>query len=516
MRNFGLVLIYLVCSGHGIHAQTGHVTPRSECEHADTCADKLTDLTVVTGTDDLVTVEIDEAAALSSLLQISFEKSVQTVASSQERDQALTPCGDAFRGKDLDIVLFGTDSYVWKLSAEYLGQGHPDEPRWAIAGRSAAELSVLYDTLPKKPQEIIIADLDNTTSLRALTARTRVILSFASSYKQQGGEALIQAAIRECAHYVDLTSDNAWKQSMMLKYQELSLMREVQIVQSSGLASVPAEVLAFLAAAELNQISGETADEVVVVFTKSNGVARESSIAAGMHIQTRHESVTDPFFLVDPDLAAQCRHAVTSLDGKCQRGYIQHLNATLEPTQTGAVDAPLLRQSLSNHLNSKGTCFCNVNVCQTTQLKDNLEAYLRALQSSALSGLQHGETFPRWVFEKGSLAVSVIARSDSSKKRVCYTMESEGDPGYLGAAKMSTEVAVAMALRAAMTEEELLRDSLEFTSANNITYEGETAAGFLTPVMLLGHQVLKGRLENADMGRLAKFTVGCPSELLPF
>jgi len=447
----------------------------------------------IAGQFDVVTAEeADATPDVSSLLQVAMQTVQKSDESSQEEGQSSAACtAESLSSKDLDLVIFGAYGFTGSLSAEYLGQGHPENPQWAIAGRKEDELKALFDTLPNKPQASIVADLDNATSLDALTARTKVVLTYAGPYEHYGGEALIKSAIEGCAHYVDITGENHWKKSMMSKYGKLAKERGVSIVQSAGFDSMPADLMGMLAAESFASARNEPPDGVLAVFTKKNGWMSGGTKASGVYSTAAHGLATlDPYFLL-PESAPEC-HVDTSPDGMEGFGYDPHLQATLRQASSGSIDGPVLRRSLRVRFPS--SCI-HAGVCQTAEVETSGAEFFadpRMLTDPPPSPLTMlpGDGPPRWMQEDGSFALHGVARGDSTPNQSCATLNVMGDPGYFATARMSTELALGLAL-----------DSPQ--------------RGYQTPSLALGAKNLKARLEKVlhlDGGKAFTFGETCPFE----
>lgn len=304
---------------------------------------------------------IETAEDMEAALAAAASEATETRVSGLD----LAPCSEEeLLDKDIDLVIFGASGVTGGLSSEYLGKGHHDNPRWAIAGRSPKKLEELNNRLPNKPQAIIVADLGDQASLENMTKRAKVILSFAGPYEESGGEALIKAAINKCAHYVDVAGENAWKQTMLEKYGRPAEVRGVSLVQSAGFDSLPADLMGSMAAIDFLEDQSMVPERIKVVYTKLSG---------GLKDHRHHrKNPRDPYFLTSlvpgaqavemtsrkvnlkkvavssafsSSMTKQQKDGDTTLDG-LGIGFDHDASAFLQSTLAGFIDAPVLRRSL--------------------------------------------------------------------------------------------------------------------------------------------------------------------------
>ena len=129
-------------------------------------------------------------------------------------------------GRRLDVVVFGATGFTGQLAAEYFaeraarpGGGAGGPLRVALAGRSAAKLEALRQRLAAKHGgsfDVLVADTADPTSLRAMAAAARVVLSFVGPYIRYG-VPVAEACFAEGTHLCDITGE--------AKYQKLIIER---------------------------------------------------------------------------------------------------------------------------------------------------------------------------------------------------------------------------------------------------------------------------------------------------
>lgn len=81
--------------------------------------------------------------------------------------------------RELDIVVYGATGYTGRLVAEYLVKSGAGV-KWAMAGRSHTKLMEIRDLIGA-PQDtpLIVADAADAPALKAMAARTKVVLTTA-------------------------------------------------------------------------------------------------------------------------------------------------------------------------------------------------------------------------------------------------------------------------------------------------------------------------------------------------
>lgn len=144
-----------------------------------------------------------------------------------------------------DIILYGATSFVGQLVAEYLqkflAEGSNPQVRWAIAGRNQQKLNRLKKDLGNSKLPVLIADSDNSDSLKSMVNQSQVIISTVGPYLKYG-EPLIKACAENGTDYVDLTGEAMFIKGMLDKYQKIAQATGARIVNSCGFDSLPSDL----------------------------------------------------------------------------------------------------------------------------------------------------------------------------------------------------------------------------------------------------------------------------------
>ncbi|WP_425230504.1 saccharopine dehydrogenase family protein [Sphingomonas sp.] len=141
--------------------------------------------------------------------------------------------------RDFDLIVYGATGFTGRLVAEYLVQHYPDHKRWAMAGRSAAKLAEIRDLIGAPAGlALVTADADDPGSLRAMAARTEVVLTTVGPY-QLYGTPLVAACAAAGTAYADLCGEPAWMRHMIDAHGEEAKRTGARIVFSCGFDSIP-------------------------------------------------------------------------------------------------------------------------------------------------------------------------------------------------------------------------------------------------------------------------------------
>ena len=121
--------------------------------------------------------------------------------------------------KEFDIVVHGATGFTGRLVVEYLMARYPQGAgatvRWAMGGRSAEKLAAVRDEIgAPRDTPLVVTDGTDVASLRALTDRTRLVLTTVGPYQLYGNE-LVAACAASGTDYVDLCGEPVWMRDMI-------------------------------------------------------------------------------------------------------------------------------------------------------------------------------------------------------------------------------------------------------------------------------------------------------------
>ncbi|MBW3658246.1 MAG: saccharopine dehydrogenase NADP-binding domain-containing protein [Actinobacteria bacterium] len=156
--------------------------------------------------------------------------------------------------RDYDLVLLGATGFTGGLVAEDLARqlAGDDGLRWAVAGRDRAKLETVRDRLEAagRPDGIEVVDVHDRAGLTALTRRTRALATTVGPYARHG-EGVVAACIETGTDYVDITGEPAFVNRLLRAHGAAAQQAGVRIVNCCGFDSIPHDLGAQLAVAQL-------------------------------------------------------------------------------------------------------------------------------------------------------------------------------------------------------------------------------------------------------------------------
>jgi len=349
--------------------------------------------------------------------------------------------------RDLDIVLFGATGFTGGLVAGYLAEHAPDGLRWALAGRSLSRLEAVRDGLGSADVELLQADVHDSSSLAALAARARVVITTVGPYLEYG-EPLVKACAEAGTDYVDLTGEPEFVDRMFVKYDATARANGARIVHACGFDSIPHDLGAFFTVREL-AAGGEITGPLTM-----KGVVRSNATFSGGTFHSALGQMSRPREMA---AASRERRALekrpegrTSRPAKPSLGRDRELDYWLLPLPT--IDPFIVARS-GRALEAYGPAFTYSHFAGTKTLRYAVGgvvgagALALALQVPPLRAklgerVKQGTGPSESRREKSWFTVDFVAESDGRKIR---TKVSGGDPGYTETAKMLAESALCLA-----------------------------------------------------------------------
>ncbi len=380
--------------------------------------------------------------------------------------------------RDLDVVLFGATGFTGGLTADYLARHAPPGLRWALAGRSPEKLSAVRDRLTAVNEgladlELLVADVGDETSLRALAERTTVVATTVGPYLDHG-EPLVAAGAAAGTAYVDLTGEPEFVDRMYVAHHATAQRTGARIVHACGFDSVPHDLGAYFTVQQLP-------DDVAITV---RGVVRAGAAISGGTFESALTALSRPKQLRE---AGQARRGVEPRpEGRSSRAVGSRprkdpvLGYWLLPLPT--ID-PIVVMRSGAALPAYGPEFRYSHFAGTKTLRYaaggalTVTAIAAAAQVPPLRGLLLGRIQPgdgpdEARRNKSWFTVDFVGEAGDTRIR---TRVSGGDPGYGETAKMLAESALCLALD-----------------------DNPDVAGQLTTVEAMGDQLLD-RLQKAGI-----------------
>ena len=374
--------------------------------------------------------------------------------------------------REFDLVLYGATGFAGKLTAQYLADAGTTA-RIALAGRSEDRLRAVREGLgPAAAQwPLVVADASATSTLDAMAARTRVVVTTVGPYTRYG-VALVAACAAAGTDYADLTGETMFIRDSIDLHHKQAVDTGARIVHSCGFDSVPSDLTVYAlyrrAAADG---AGDLGDTNFVLRSFAGGVSGGTAASMLEVLQTASENpqaraaMTDPYTL-SPDRGAEPEFGAQS-DVRWRRGG--EIAPELAGYWTGAfaMAAPntrIVRRSNALLDYAYGRRF---EYAEQMSLGRSVAAPVAAAAVTGVNALvlnlggRFFNRLPRGLVERllpapgtgpdertrarGHYRVETYTTTSSGARYVA-TMAQQGDPGYQATAVLLGECGLALAL----------------------------------------------------------------------
>lgn len=208
--------------------------------------------------------------------------------------------------KDLAVVVLGATGVTGRRVAAYLDERSLEAGfNWAAAGRDPVKLERVLLDVGVAGAEKIAADTGDEQSLRALAARSKVVLNLVGPYTRHA-RPVIAACVAEGAHYFDLSGEIPFVRTILRDFDEPARARGVAIVQVAGFEALPPDLAVLMAAEAARSRWGEdlAAVDLEVRVKMPPGIPRPSDGVSGGTSQSMVEVTADPDSAVAADPGA--------------------------------------------------------------------------------------------------------------------------------------------------------------------------------------------------------------------
>jgi len=163
-----------------------------------------------------------------------------------------------------DIIVYGATGYTGQLVAEYLAAHYVGDgaPTWAMAGRSRDKLASVRDAIGAPADTpLIVADVADPASLRAMVAQAKLVVTTVGPYQLYGSD-LLAACVASGTDYMDLCGEPIWLKQMIDRHEEAAKANGARIMFSCGFDSIPFELGAFFVQEQARRVFGAPAPRV--------------------------------------------------------------------------------------------------------------------------------------------------------------------------------------------------------------------------------------------------------------
>ncbi len=213
--------------------------------------------------------------------------------------------------REFDIIIFGATGFVGKLTAQYLAAAGGGA-RIALAGRAADRLLAVRDSLGETAQSwpLIAADASQPSTLNAMAASTRVVITTVGPYLKYG-LPLVAACAAAGTDYADLTGEPLFIRKCIDLHHKQAVDTGARIVHSCGFDSIPSDLTVFALYRQVERDgAGQLGDTNFVVRRFAGGMS--GGTVASMAELAREASadpearrlLNDPYTLT-PDRSAE-------------------------------------------------------------------------------------------------------------------------------------------------------------------------------------------------------------------
>ncbi len=412
--------------------------------------------------------------------------------------------------RDLDVVVFGATGVTGRLVAAYLAdQEATTGARWAAAARDRDKLEAVLAEVGVEGAELIVADLGDPDSLAAMASRARTVLNMVGPYTLYA-RPVLEACVSTGAHYMDLTGEIAFARKVIDEFDGRARDAGMKLVQVSGFEALPPDLAVLLAADAARERWDEGLAEVDLEFTATPpGMLMPSDILSGGTLQSLAEITgaenarvaTDPAALIDDPSAAELVRTRSPIALAPRRGdggaviapmtpsalinpaVIQRTAALLAAEEGRPLQPFRYREgyairgpavTLPLRLAAAGTMSgVQAGMAAATRARPEIRRRVAGAMSSLLPGSGYGPKGERMEGWRWGMAVDALTVGGHGLR---VEVEGDGQPGYLGTARMLGEAGLLLAEEGATPER----------------------SGCLTPAIAIGTQSIS-RFERAGL-----------------
>ncbi|KAF4659192.1 hypothetical protein FOL47_007689 [Perkinsus chesapeaki] len=145
--------------------------------------------------------------------------------------------------KDFDVIVFGASGYAGAFVAKEMAVlGEKNKLKVGMAGRNSERIITevkKHGYVPREDQ-IVVADVSNTDSIKNMVKRTRLVMNCVGPYRHFG-ETVVSVCAELGTDYMDLCGEPEFIEKMQLKYTELAKQSGAIVMNACAFDSVPAD-----------------------------------------------------------------------------------------------------------------------------------------------------------------------------------------------------------------------------------------------------------------------------------
>lgn len=148
--------------------------------------------------------------------------------------------------RSVEITLFGATGFTGQHIARELAAVF--EGTFALAGRDRSKLETLAASLAEehprlsgRPPKVIVADVNDATSLRTMAEESRVVISTVGPFRRWG-EPVVKACLEGGADYLDISGEPEFIERIELEYGQEAARRGLYLASAMAFDSVPGDL----------------------------------------------------------------------------------------------------------------------------------------------------------------------------------------------------------------------------------------------------------------------------------
>ena len=393
------------------------------------------------------------------------------------------------RSKEFDIIIWGASGFTGRLVVAYLFKkyGVNDNIKWAMAGRDKKKLKQVRFEVADNSLPIIVAEINDETSLKEMIIRTKVICTTVGPYTIYGSK-LVSLCVNHGTDYCDLSGEVQWIRKMIDQHHENAKINGVKIVHSCGFDSIPSDMGVYFTQRESKAQKGQLVNKIEMRVAGIRGGISGGTYASLTKVMEQafldkevYKVLTNPYGL----------NPKGKIEGDDMRDlntiiYDEVSKSWIGPFVMAGINTKVVRRSnaLSGYAYGKDFRYDEATICgkglkgwikgclmaiPLLIMTAKPESFLKKITNKILPKPGEGPTKEQR--EKGFFNLKFYATLKDGS-RVLVKVNGDMDPGYGSTSKMLGEAAVCLS-----------KDNLSNVS------------GVLTPSTAMGDFLLK-RLEN--------------------
>lgn len=396
--------------------------------------------------------------------------------------------------KEFDIIIFGATSFVGQIMTRHIKEKFNNSSlNWAVAGRSKEKLKKLSKDMDLYEIKTIIADANDESALKALCARTKVVVSTVGPYALYGS-TLVKICAETGTDYCDLTGEPQWIKKMQETYRKTAIDSGARIVHCCGFDSIPSDLgVHFLQNHALKTMS-ENCNRINMRVVKMKGGASGGTIASAINMikeatkDTKlRKELKNPYSLCPPN------HGFKSRQNSVKVSYDKEHKSWITPFIMAAINSRVVHRSNSLKANSYGLNFIYEEAVLTGRGNSGkwkarftaigINVFMVFLSISIIRWLLENYILPKpgqgpseYDQINGEYDLIFSGKTPSGQEIKCR-VTGDRDPGYGSTAKMLTQAALCLA-----------KD-----------IPNDIKGGFWTPSTIMGDKLIKRLVKHAGL-----------------